>query len=72
MRAVRMTVFSAVSARGLFGMRASFLPSRGDVNAPARSVEQRAASHVPSRLEQLADPFYFHQCTDRVAEYARG
>ena len=47
----------SLSARGLFGMRAFFLPSRGDVNAPARSVEQPAASHVPSSLEQPADPF---------------
>ena len=38
-------------------MRAFFLPSRGDVNAPARSVEQPAASHVPSSLEQPAYPF---------------
>ena len=38
-------------------MRAFFLPSRGDVNAPARSVEQPAASHVMSSLEQPADPF---------------
>ena len=38
-------------------MRAFFLPSRGDVNAPARSVEQPAASHVPSSLEQPADSF---------------
>ena len=38
-------------------MRASFLASRGDVNAPARSVEQPAAIHVPSSLEQPADPF---------------
>ena len=37
-------------------MRAFFLPCRGDVNAPARSVEQPAASHVPSSLEQPADP----------------
>ena len=48
---------SAISARRLFGMRAFFLPSRGDVNAPARSVEQPAASHVPSSLEQPADSF---------------
>ena len=33
---------SAPAGRGLFGMRAFFLPSRGDVNAPARSVEQPA------------------------------
>ena len=38
-------------------MRAFFLASRGDVNAPARSVEQPAARHVPSSLEQPADPF---------------
>ena len=38
-------------------MRALLLPSRGDANAPARSVEQPAASHVPSSLEQPADPF---------------
>ena len=38
-------------------MRAFFLPSRGDVNAPARSVEQRAASHVPSSVEHSADAF---------------
>ena len=38
-------------------MRAALLPSRGDVNAPARSVEQPAANHVPSSLEQPADPF---------------
>ena len=50
-------VFSAVSARGLVGMRAFFLSSRGDVNAPARSVEQLAASHVPSSFEQPADSF---------------
>ena len=48
---------SAPAGRGLFGMRAFFLPSRGDVNAPARSVEQPAASRVPSSLEQPADPF---------------
>ena len=54
-----MFVFSlsAPAGRGLFGMRAFFLPSRGDVNAPARSVEQPAASHVPSTLEQPADSF---------------
>ena len=57
MRAMRVTVFPALSARGLFGLRALFLPSRGDVNAPARSVEQLVASHVPSSLEQPADPF---------------
>ena len=38
-------------------MRMLLLPSRGDANAPARSVEQPAASHVPSSLEQPADPF---------------
>ena len=38
-------------------MRSFFLPSRGDVNAPARSVEQPAASHAPSSLEQPADSF---------------
>ena len=38
-------------------MRALLLRSRGDANAPARSVEQLAASQVPSSLEQLADPF---------------
>ena len=38
-------------------MRAFLLPSRGDANAPARSVQQLAASHVPSSLEQPADPF---------------
>ena len=38
-------------------MRAFFLSFRGDVNAPARSVEQPAASHVPSSFEQPADSF---------------
>ena len=46
----------SVSACGLCGMRAFFLASRGDVNAPTRSVEQPAASHAPSSLEQPADP----------------
>ena len=38
-------------------MRSFLLPSRGDANAPARSVEQPAASEVPSSLEQPADSF---------------
>ena len=38
-------------------MRAFLLPSRGDANAPTRSVDQPAASQVPSSLEQPADPF---------------
>ena len=33
-------------------MRALLLPSRGDANAPARSVEQPAASQVPSSADQ--------------------
>ena len=33
-------------------MRSFLLPSRGDANAPARSVEQPAASQVPSSADQ--------------------
>ena len=72
MRAVRMIVFSAVSGRGLFGMRAFFLPSCGDVNAPARSGEQPVASHAPRSFEQRANPIHIHEGVDRVAEGAKG
>ena len=47
---------SAPVGRGLFGMRAFFLSSGRDVNAPTRSVEQPAASRVPGSLEQPSSP----------------
>ena len=68
MRAVRMTAFSAAfSARGLFGMRAFLLPSRGDVNAPARSVEQPAATV----LMELISAYEEHKTTEQYQEAVR-